>query len=86
LREIGAKPPGGNRKQLNHALRRVAPRSRDELTDESLPFRKQQVCFWRMTRLLDLAVDGVRSLSSDVQDELARMLLQVAGGSNPSFS
>ena len=31
-----------------------------------------------MTKLLELAVDSVRALPPEVQDELARLLLQVA--------
>jgi hypothetical protein len=32
-----------------------------------------------MTRLLEQAVEAVRILPDDVQDDLARMLLQLAG-------
>jgi predicted RNA-binding Zn ribbon-like protein len=36
-----------------------------------------------MTKLLEHAVDGVRGLPAEVQDELARLLLQVAGEEQP---
>jgi hypothetical protein len=36
-----------------------------------------------MTKLLEHAVDSVRALPSEVQDELARLLLQVAGEEQP---
>jgi hypothetical protein len=36
-----------------------------------------------MTKLLEHAVDSVRTLSPEVQDELARLLLQVAGEEQP---
>jgi hypothetical protein len=36
-----------------------------------------------MTKLLDHAVDRVRALPPEVQDELARLLLQVAGEEQP---
>jgi hypothetical protein len=36
-----------------------------------------------MTKLLQRAVDSVRALPPEVQDELARLLLQVAGEEQP---
>ena len=36
-----------------------------------------------MTKLLEHAVDSVRTLPAEVQDELARLLLQVAGEEQP---
>ena len=36
-----------------------------------------------MTKLLERAVDSVRTLPAEVQDELARLLLQVAGEEQP---
>ena len=36
-----------------------------------------------MTKLLEHAVDSVRALPAGVQDELARLLLQVAGEEQP---
>jgi hypothetical protein len=36
-----------------------------------------------MTKLLEYAVDSVRGLPAEVQDELARLLLQVAGEEQP---
>ena len=37
-----------------------------------------------MTMLLEHAVETVRALTADVQDELARVLLQLAGDSQPA--
>jgi hypothetical protein len=36
-----------------------------------------------MTKLLEHAVDSIRTLPAEVQDELARLLLQVAGEEQP---
>ena len=36
-----------------------------------------------MTKLLEHAVDSVRALPPEVQDELARLLFQVAGEEQP---
>jgi hypothetical protein len=36
-----------------------------------------------VTKLLEQAVDSVRALPAEVQDELARLLLQVAGEEQP---
>jgi hypothetical protein len=38
-----------------------------------------------MTKLLEHAVDSVRALPPEVQDELARLLLQVAGEEQPDI-
>ncbi|ABD06177.1 hypothetical protein RPB_1467 [Rhodopseudomonas palustris HaA2] len=38
-----------------------------------------------MTRLLDQAIESVRELSADRQDELARLLLQFAGIEQPTL-
>jgi predicted transcriptional regulator len=38
-----------------------------------------------MTRLLEQAVEAVRALPDDVQDDLARMLLQLAGVQQPPY-
>jgi len=38
-----------------------------------------------MTRLLEQAVEAVRALPEDVQDDLARMLLQLAGVEQPPY-
>jgi predicted transcriptional regulator len=38
-----------------------------------------------MTKLLEEAVETVRGLPPDVQDELARILLQLAGEDQPVF-
>jgi predicted transcriptional regulator len=38
-----------------------------------------------MTRLLEQAVETVSALSDDMQDELARILLQLAGVEQPAY-
>jgi hypothetical protein len=38
-----------------------------------------------MTKLLERAVDSIRALPPEVQDELARLLLQVAGEEQPAI-
>jgi hypothetical protein len=38
-----------------------------------------------MTELLDYAIETVRRLPSQVQDDLARTLLQLAGGQAPVY-
>jgi hypothetical protein len=38
-----------------------------------------------MTRLLEQAIETVRVLPDDVQDDLARMLLQLAGVEQPPY-
>jgi predicted transcriptional regulator len=38
-----------------------------------------------MTRLLEQAVEAVRVLPDDVQDDLARMLFQLAGVEQPPY-
>ena len=38
-----------------------------------------------MTKLLEQAVETVRGLPPEIQDELARMLLQLAGEDQPLF-
>jgi len=38
-----------------------------------------------MTRLLEQAVETVSALPDDVQDELARILLQLAGVEQPAY-
>ncbi len=38
-----------------------------------------------MTKLLDHAVEKVRALSAEMQDQAARMLLIYAGGEEPLF-
>jgi predicted transcriptional regulator len=38
-----------------------------------------------MTRLLEQAVEAVRVLPEEVQDDLARMLLQLAGVKQPPY-
>lgn len=38
-----------------------------------------------MTKLLEQAVETVRGLPAEMQDELARMLLQLAGQDQPVF-
>jgi hypothetical protein len=48
-----------------------------------LPHRLGKVYIPTMTKLLEHAVDSVRALPAEVQDELARLLLQVAGEEQP---
>jgi len=38
-----------------------------------------------MTKLLDQAVEAVRRLPSDSQDEIARLMMELAGGEAPSI-
>jgi hypothetical protein len=49
---------------------------------QNLP-RPGKVYLSTMTKLLERAVDSVRTLPPEVQDELARLLLQVAGEEQP---
>ncbi|MGH7024415.1 MAG: hypothetical protein ACREEB_12620 [Caulobacteraceae bacterium] len=37
-----------------------------------------------MTKLLDRAVDTIRALPAETQDDLARLLLRIAGENQPS--
>lgn len=48
-----------------------------------LPYCLGKVYPSTMTKLLEHAVDSVRTLPPEVQDELARLLLQVAGEEQP---
>jgi hypothetical protein len=48
-----------------------------------LPRRRGKVYLSTMTKLLEHAIDSVRALPPEVQDELARLLLQVAGEEQP---
>jgi hypothetical protein len=50
---------------------------------EILPSRGGNAYLSTMTKLLEHAVDSVRALPPEVQDELARLLLQVAGEEQP---
>ena len=50
---------------------------------ELLPSRSGNAYLSTMTKLLEHAVDSVRALPPEVQDELARLLLQVAGEEQP---
>jgi hypothetical protein len=43
----------------------------------------EKVYLSTMTKLLEHAIDSVRTLPPEVQDELARLLLQVAGKEQP---
>ena len=38
-----------------------------------------------MTKLLDRAVEAARNLPPDTQDEIARLVLQIAGDEEPPF-
>jgi hypothetical protein len=48
-----------------------------------LPRCRQKLYCPGMTKLLEQAVETVRSLPPEIQDELARMLLQMAGEDQP---
>jgi len=50
-----------------------------------LPNRGQKPYIFEMTRLLEQAVEAVRVLPDDVQDDFARMLLQLAGVEQPAY-
>jgi hypothetical protein len=54
-----------------------------EISSKILPRRWGKVYLSTMTKLLEHAVDSVRALPPEVQDELARLLLQVAGEEQP---
>jgi hypothetical protein len=54
-----------------------------EFPSKILPRRWGKVYLSTMTKLLEHAVDSVRALPPEVQDELARLLLQVAGEEQP---
>jgi hypothetical protein len=54
-----------------------------EIFLQILPHRLGKVYLSTMTKLLERAVDSVRTLPPEVQDELARLLLQVAGEEQP---
>jgi hypothetical protein len=54
-----------------------------EISSKILPRRGAKVYLSTMTKLLEHAVDSVRALPPEVQDELARLLLQVAGEEQP---
>src|SRR5882757_5106863 len=45
----------------------------------------RNVYYLAMTKLLEQAVETVRGLPPEVQDDLARMLLQLAGKDQPAF-
>src|ERR1043166_4652698 len=48
-----------------------------------LPHCRQKFYYSAMTKLLEQAVETVRGLPPEIQDELARMLLQLAGEDQP---
>jgi hypothetical protein len=50
-----------------------------------LPRCRQKLYCPGMTKLLEQAVETVRGLPAEMQDELARMLLQLAGEGQPLF-
>src|ERR1700730_9637799 len=53
------------------------------LSSKILPRRRAKAYLSIMTKLLEQAVDAVRGLPPEIQDELARMLLQLAGEDLP---
>ena len=54
---------------------RIHPLNRSQLLD----FDRSQPYIAAMTKLLDEAVEVVRRLSSDDQDDIARAIMQLAG-------
>jgi hypothetical protein len=58
-------------------------RANQKFSSKILPRRQGKVYLSAMTKLLEHAVDSVRALPPEVQDELARLLLQVAGEEQP---
>jgi hypothetical protein len=54
-----------------------------ELSSKILPRSRGKAYLSIMTRLLEQAVETVRGLPPEIQDELARMLLQLAGEDQP---
>jgi hypothetical protein len=54
-----------------------------ELPLETLPGGRGKVYLSVMTKLLEQAVETVRGLPPEMQDDLARMLLQLAGADQP---
>jgi hypothetical protein len=52
---------------------------------EILPRGRGKVYLLAMTKLLEQAVETVRGLSPEMQDDLARVLLQLAGKDQPVF-
>jgi hypothetical protein len=54
-----------------------------ELSSKILPRSRGKAYLPTMTKLLEQAVETVRGLPPEIQDELARMLLQLAGEDQP---
>jgi hypothetical protein len=54
-----------------------------ELSSKILPRSRVKAYLSIMTKLLEQAVEIVRGLPPEIQDELARMLLQLAGEDQP---
>jgi hypothetical protein len=50
---------------------------------KTVPCSRGKVYLLAMTKLLEQAVETVRGLSAEMQDDLARMLLQLAGEDQP---
>jgi hypothetical protein len=48
-----------------------------------LPSPCREAYLWAMTELLDLAVEAARGLPPERQDEIARLVLQLAGNEEP---
>ena len=53
------------------------------MPSKMLPRCRQKLYGSAMTKLLEQAVETVRGLPPEIQDELARMLLQLAGEAQP---
>lgn len=54
-----------------------------ELSSKILPRSRGKAYLSTMTKLLEQAVETMRGLPPEIQDELARMLLQLAGEDQP---
>lgn len=54
-----------------------------ELSSKILPRSRGKAYLSTMTELLEQAVETMRGLPPEIQDELARMLLQLAGEDQP---
>lgn len=56
-----------------------------ELSSKILPRSRGKAYLWAMTKLFEKAVETVRGLPAEMQDDLARMLLQLAGEDQPAL-
>jgi hypothetical protein len=72
------------------ALETACERVQDRLVRKSAPFLLpapfRKAYPFPMTKLLDRAVEAARSLPPDTQDEIARLVLQLAGDEEPPIA